>query len=74
MMGYEPCALSTVISESNIPAVESRLATLDATHKEALVAHELAHQTMKARNWRTFTLFKKGDKVWLKGRNLHAPS
>ena len=70
MMGYEPCALPTVNSESNIPAIESCLATLDAACKEALAAHELTHQTMKARNWHTFTPFKKGDKVWLEGRNL----
>ena len=70
MMGYEPRALPTVISKSNIPAVESHLAALDAACKEALAANELAQQTMKARNWCTFTPSKKGDRVWLEGRNL----
>ena len=49
MMGYEPCALPSVISDTTIPTVETRLKALSAACDEALVAHELAHQVMAAR-------------------------
>ena len=48
MMGYEPCALPLVISDTTIPTVETRLKTLSAPHDEALAAHELARQVMAA--------------------------
>ena len=41
MMEYEPRALPSVISDTSIPAVESRLKTLSAACNEALAAHEL---------------------------------
>ena len=49
MMGYEPRALPSVISDTTIPAVESRLKTLSDARDEALAAHELARQVMAAR-------------------------
>ena len=49
MMGYEPCALPSVISDTTTPAVETRLKTLSAAHDEALAAPELAHQVMATR-------------------------
>ena len=70
MMGYEPRALPSLISDSSIPAVESRLKSLVAARDEALAAHELARQVMSSRNNRGFTPFAKGDKVWLEARNL----
>ena len=48
MMGYEPCALPLVISDTTIPTVETCLKTLAAAHDEALAAHELARQVMAA--------------------------
>ena len=42
MMGYEPHALPSVISNTSIPTVESCLKTLSAACSEALAAHELA--------------------------------
>ena len=42
MMGYEPRALPSVIADTTIPAVETRLKTLSAARNEALAAHELA--------------------------------
>ena len=42
MMGYEPRALPSVISDTSIPAVETCLKTLPAARNEALTAHELA--------------------------------
>ena len=70
MMGYEPCALPSVISDTSIPAVETHLKTLSTTHDKALAVHKLAHQVMAARTRRSFSPFKLGDKVWLEARNL----
>ena len=70
MIGYEPCALPSLISDSSIPAVESHLKSLIATRDEALAAHKLARQVMSLHNNRGFTPFAKGDKVWLEARNL----
>jgi hypothetical protein len=38
--------------------------------KEALATHELARQTMRERITQNFKGFKKGQMVWLKGKNL----
>jgi hypothetical protein len=70
MMGFKPCPLPTVIAETNLPAIESWLKTLSAARDEALAAHKLAQQVMSARNGRGFVPFSKGDKVWLKAKNL----
>ena len=70
MMGYEPHTLPSVISDTAIPAIETRLKTLSAARNEALAAHELAQQVMAARSHRSFIPFKLGDKVWLEARNL----
>ena len=51
MMGYEPHPLSTIISETSLPAVKNHLDTLLAIQKEALVAHDLARQTMRSCTW-----------------------
>ena len=51
MMGYEPCALPTIISDTSLPAVQDRLNSFLAMRKEALAAHDLARQTMKSRTW-----------------------
>ena len=42
MMGYEPCALPSIISDTAIPAIETRLKALSTARNEALAAHELA--------------------------------
>ena len=70
MMGYEPCALPSVISDTAIPAIETCLKTLSAARNKALAAHELARQVMAAQTCRSFIPFKLGDKVWLEARNL----
>ena len=44
--------------------------TLLQNRQEALAAHELARNRMTDRWKSTFTLFKKGDRVWLDSRNL----
>ena len=70
MMGYEPRALPLVISDTSIPAVETRLKSLSTARNEALAAHELVQQVMSSRSRRGFKPFAKGDKVWLEARNL----
>ena len=42
MMGYEPHALPSIIQNSTIPAVKTRLKNLTAAQNKALAAHELA--------------------------------
>ena len=51
MMGYELCTLPTIISGTSLPAIQDQLHSLLAMRKEALVAHDLARQTMKSRAW-----------------------
>ena len=70
MMEYKPRALLSVISDTAIPAIETCLKALSTAHNEALAAHKLAQQVMAAQTRHSFTLFKLGDKVWLKARNL----
>ena len=69
-MGYKPVPLPNVLPSSPLPAVEEHLKALQAACLEALVAHELARQTMAARTRQCFTPFKKGEKVLLEARNL----
>ena len=70
MMGYEPHVLPSVIQNSAIPAVETRLKNLTAAQNKALAAHELARQVMAACTQQRFIPFKKREKVWLEARNL----
>ena len=70
MMGYEPCALPTVLPKTSIPTIEIHLKSLNAARDEALAAHELVHQVMSSRNCQGFKPFKKRDKVWLEAKNL----
>ena len=69
-MGYESCALPSVIANTSIPAVEFHLKTLSTAHNEALAAYELAQQVMSSCSQRDFKPFAKGDKAWLEARNL----
>ena len=70
MMGYEPHALPSIIQNSAIPAVETRLKNLTAARNEVLAAYKLARQVMATCTRQKFTPFKKGEKVWLEARNL----
>ena len=70
MMGYESHALPSVIPDTAIPTIETRLKTLSATRDEALATHELAPQVMAAHICHSFSPFKLRDKVWLQARNL----
>ena len=70
MMGYEPIALPTILPSTSVPTVELQLKELTVACDEALAAHELARQVMARHSRKPFSLFKKGDKVWLEARNL----
>ena len=70
IIGYEPHALLSVISDTAVPTMETCLKALFTARKEALAAHELACQVMAAHTGYSFSLFKLGDKVWLEARNL----
>ena len=65
---------STKVSPfSFLPALESHLSSLDSARKDALAAHESAQRIMIERSSRNFSLWKVGDKVWLKATNLRIP-
>jgi len=70
MYGYEPRLLPSVISETHIPAAESRIKELSEARNEALAAHDIACKVMRDRSTAKFSPFQKGDKVWLEARNL----
>ena len=69
-MGYEPHALTSILCNSMVPAIKTRLKNLTAAWDEALAAHELVRQVMAAHTQQKFISFKKGDKVWLEAKNL----
>ncbi|RXW20770.1 hypothetical protein EST38_g5090 [Candolleomyces aberdarensis] len=73
LYGYQPPAIPTAMGESQFPAAEERLRSLEAARNEALAAHELARARMADRFPATFTPFKKGQKVWLESKNLKLP-
>ena len=70
MFGESLIAIPLSFENTKFPAVEDRMVTLIKNREEALAAHELACSRMAERRKSTFTLFKKGDKVWLNSRNL----
>lgn len=70
MMGYNPSLIPIAYPKTNVPLVQERLFDLQKARDEALAAHELARQVMKDRIMGKFTPFKKGQKVWLEGKNL----
>ena len=70
IMGYEPQALPDITNKTDLPTVEKQLNELIKARDEASAAHELTRLTMKNQIQSKFTPFIKGDKVWLKARNL----
>ena len=71
MMGYEPQAIPTLATESNLPSAEQRLKELTSRRDEARASIEMAKQRMAERITRNFTPFKLGQKVWLEAKNLN---
>ena len=70
MFGESPIALPLTFKNTKFPAIEDRMKMLIKNQEEALAAHELACLCMADRRKSTFTLFKKGEKVWLDSRNM----
>ena len=66
---YEPRAYPP-LGKTFLPALETRLATLEEAWKEALAAHETACRIMREQNTWNFSPWKVGDKVWLEAMNL----
>ena len=52
------------------PSIKQQMHNLICDREEALAAHELAMRRISDRQKNTFTLVKKGDKVWLDTRNI----
>ena len=69
MLGYEPQAYPP-LGKTFLPALENRLLSLLEARKEALAAHETARRIMKERNFKMFSPWKVGNKVWLETTNL----
>ena len=70
LFGESPIAILLSFENKKFPAIEGRMITLIKNKEEALAAHELACSHLAERRKSTFTLFKKGDKVWIDSRNL----
>ena len=70
MMGYEPWAYPW-LGKTFLLNLEKRLLDLSTAHDDAQACHKVAQQKMKERITSKFTLWKVGDKVWLKTTNLH---
>jgi len=70
MMGYEPKDIPLALENTNTPAAEQRLKTLKEARNKASTAHKLTRQRMAEWSTQGFTLFEKGQKVWLGGWNL----
>jgi hypothetical protein len=70
ILGESPVVTPLSFEATNYPNIEDKMKTLQQNREEALAAHELARNRMAERRKSNFTLFKKGDQVWLDSRNL----
>ena len=70
MFGDSPQAIPHSFTNTWFPAAEDKMKRLIKDREEALAMHELARTRMIDRRKGNFTLFHKGDKVWLDSRNL----
>ncbi|ESK81895.1 hypothetical protein Moror_702 [Moniliophthora roreri MCA 2997] len=69
-MGYHPRPLPTVFEKTTIPSVEKRVAELKKLREETSALLDIAARRIRERNGRDLDKFKKGQKVWLEGKNL----
>uniref|UniRef100_A0A0W0FTC0 Chromo domain-containing protein n=1 Tax=Moniliophthora roreri TaxID=221103 RepID=A0A0W0FTC0_MONRR len=69
-MGYHPRSFPTIFDKSSVLFVKQRILELKKLQKETLALLDISAQRVKERNGRTFDKFKKGQKVWLEGKNL----
>ena len=70
MFGDSPQAIPHSFENTRFPVVEAKMKQLWRNREEALAAHELARTRMIEQKKSKFTLFQKGEKVWLDSRNL----
>ena len=70
MFSNSPVSVPTSFKHTKFPTIEEKLKCLQANRQEALAAHKFVRQQMINRRKDTFTLFKKGDIVWLDTWNL----
>ena len=68
--GESPIAIPTTFIHTKYPSIEERIKRMIKDREEALAAHELARRQIAERKNNTFTLFKKGQKVWLDTRHM----
>jgi hypothetical protein len=75
LYGYNPRSYPP-LGKTFLPALETRLSSLEEARKEALAAHETAHRIMMECSSRNFSPWKVGNKVWLEATHLrlHYPS
>ena len=72
--GYQPRAYPAIIGNTNVPTADARLEALQRARKEAQASLEIAAEAMRIQHDRFGTElppFKKGDQVWLDGKNIH---
>ena len=65
MFGDSPQAIPHSYENTRFPAIEAKMKQLRRNREEALAAHELARMRMIEQKKSKFTLFQKGEKVWL---------
>ena len=70
MHGEAPLAIPTSFKNTKFPSVAERIKNLVTSHEGALAAHELARSQMAEQIKSNFTLFKKGQMIWLDTRHL----
>ena len=69
MLGYEPRAYPP-LGKTFLPVLENRLISLQEARREALAAHKTTQEIMRERNFKIFSPWKVGNKVWLETTNL----
>ncbi|ESK80764.1 hypothetical protein Moror_15447 [Moniliophthora roreri MCA 2997] len=69
-MGYHPRPLPTVFNKSSVPSVEQRISELKKLREETSALLDISARKIRERSGRAFDKFKKGQKVWLEGKNL----
>ena len=70
MHGEVPLMIITSFENTKFPSIAEKIKNLVTSQEEALAAHELARSRMAEQIKLNFTLFKKGQMVWLDTRHL----
>lgn len=70
LMGYQPRWFPGMNEQTTVPSIKHRLTELRKARADAESSHQIAADIMKQRIEGQPPLFKKGDKVWLEGKNI----